>query len=173
MAVVESALVLSVFLMLLFGMFEYCRFLLVLHTTNNASRDGARYACVNLDKPSTFPTANYTDGSGQVYVNVQTYTQNRMGGVDKQIAGFQVAVYPVDQAGLDLVPPVVRPKSYSSTVFPDPFVSDPNTLPWNSAPFPDRIAVTIKGTYNPVVPSFLLMPSNIPIYITSIAGGEG
>ena len=38
MTVVESALVLSVFLLLLFGIFEYRRFLLVLHVTNNAAR---------------------------------------------------------------------------------------------------------------------------------------
>ena len=52
-AIVESTLVLSVFLMLLFGMFEYCRFLLVLHVTNNAARDGVRYAAVNVTKPAT------------------------------------------------------------------------------------------------------------------------
>ena len=49
MTLVESTLVLMVFLMLLFGIFEYCRFLMVLHITNNAARDGARYAVVNLD----------------------------------------------------------------------------------------------------------------------------
>ena len=52
MTIVESALVLSVFLMLLFGLFEYCRFLMVLHLTNNAARDGARYAVVNVNCPS-------------------------------------------------------------------------------------------------------------------------
>lgn len=50
--IVESALVLSIFLMLLFGIFEYCRFLMVLHVTHNAARDGARYAAVNVNCPS-------------------------------------------------------------------------------------------------------------------------
>ena len=65
MTLVESALVLGIFLVLLFGIFEYCRFLLVLHVTTNASRDGARYASVNWDKPSTFNKTNYTDANGR------------------------------------------------------------------------------------------------------------
>jgi TadE-like protein len=162
--VVESALVLSVFLLLLFGMFEYCRFLLVLHVSNNAARDGARYASVNLDKPSTFGTADYTDGSGRVYISVQKYTTAKMGGTENNIAGFRVAVFAVDQAGLDLVPPVVRPKTKTVGVYPDPFnASDPNAVAWNLAQFPDRIAVYINGNYQPILPTFLLMPTSIPI----------
>jgi Flp pilus assembly protein TadG len=175
--VVESALVLSVFLMLLFGMFEYCRFLLVLHVTNNAAREGARYASVNLDKPSTFGTTNYTDGSGTVYLSVANYTKFRMGGVDRNIEGFRVAVFACDQAGLNLSPTVVRPKTTSvatPAVYPNPFnSSDPNALPWNSASFPDRIAVYINGTYRPILPSFLLMPTTIPINIYAVMGSEG
>src|SRR5437016_7245916 len=92
----EAALVLSVFMMLLFGLFEYCRFLLVLHVTTNAARDGARYAVVNLSKPSNFDTTDYTDPSGGVSPSIQKYTTARMGGVDHQITGFQVAAYPCD-----------------------------------------------------------------------------
>ena len=94
--IVEATLVLSVFLMMLFGMFEYCRFLMVLHITNNAARDGARYAVVNLDKPDNFNTTNY--GTRPSVVN---YTTTRMGGVQRQInnvhatyspTGYQVEV---------------------------------------------------------------------------------
>lgn len=174
MVVAESALVLSVFLVLLFGMFEYCRFLLVLHVTNNAARDGARYASVNLDKPATFGTTDYTDGSGRVYLSVQKYTKAKMGGTEGNITGFRVAVFAVDQAGLDLVPPVVRPKTKTAGIYPDPFnPADPNTVAWNLAQFPDRIAVYINGNYKPILPSFLLMPTNIPINSYSIVGGEG
>ena len=64
-AVVESALVLGVFALLFFGVFEYCRFLLVLHTTNNAARDGALTvaqldslfsAVPSITQPFDFPT---------------------------------------------------------------------------------------------------------------------
>jgi hypothetical protein len=174
LTIVEAALVLSVFLLLLFGMFEYCRFLLVLHVTNNAAREGARYASVNTDKPADFPTADFTDGAGRTFRSIHQYTRDRMGGTQGNIDGFRVAVYAVDPAGLTLDPPVVRPKSLNPPTYPDPFdPADPNAVPWNSAPFPDRLAVTIDGSYRPVLPTFLLMPSSIPINITAMIGGEG
>ncbi len=177
MTLVETMLVLSIFLMMLFGMFEYCRFLLVLHVTNNAARDGVRYAAVNLDKPTNFPTTDYTDASGTVYPSIQKYTTNRMGGVQQNIDGFQIGVFSVDQAGLDLTPSVVRPKTKSvatPAVYPNPFnINDPLAYPWNTAPFPDRIAVYINGTYHPFLPTFLFMPSNIPINVYALTGGEG
>ena len=94
--IVESVLVMSVFLMLLFGIFEYCRFLLVLHVTNNAARDGARYAAVRVNcDASQIPV---------VKQEILDYTTLRMGHVQKNIHGYRVAVYAVDQAGLDLNP---------------------------------------------------------------------
>ena len=174
---VESALVLSVFLMLLFGMFEYCRFLMVLHVTNNATRDGARYAVVNADKPATFDDTDYTDATGRVYDSIQKYTAARMGGVQKNIEGFQVAAYAVDPTGLTLTPPVVRPKAKAGApagTYPDPFnSSDPNAVAWNSAAFTEKIAVTVNGTYRPLLPSLLFMPNTISVNTTSIMGSEG
>jgi Flp pilus assembly protein TadG len=168
MTLVESLLVMGVFLLLLFGIFEYCRFLLVLHVTNNAARDGARYAAVRVN----------TDASQVATVQQQIidYTTNRMGHVQKNINGYQVAVYAVDQAGLELTPPVVRPKTTSTgspKVYPNPFVTnDPNAVPWCNVAFTERVAVTIKGTYKPLLPTFLLMPSTIDINITAIMAGE-
>lgn len=177
MTVVETALVLGVFLMLLFGIFEYCRFLMVLHVTNNAARDGARYAVVNLNRPSTFDTTDYVDASGNTYMSVVNYTTYRMSGVQNQLTGVQIAVYPVDPTGLTQTPPVVRPKTTSTgspATYPDPFnPSDPNKTAWNDAIFTERVAVTIKGTYTPATPVLLLMPSTIPLTITAISGSEG
>ena len=176
-ALVESALVLAIFLALLFGIFEYCRFLLVLHVANNAARDGARYATVNVSKPTNFDTTAYTDASGVTSVSIQAYTTARMGGVDRQISGYQVAVYPVDPAGLAQNPPVVRSKTLGTgnpPPYPDPFnASDPLSPPWNQAAFSEKIAVTIKGTYRPLLPTFLLMPSTLSINITAVMGSEG
>jgi hypothetical protein len=175
--IVEAALVMSVFLLLLFGMFEYCRFLLVLHVTNNATREGARYASVNLDKPGTFDAQDYTDASGKLYPSVQQYTKDKMAGLWKNIDGFRVAVFAADQTGLNQNPPVVRPKPKASApagTYPDPWdASDPNAVPWNSAPFPERIVVYVNGTYRPILPTLLLMPSSIPIDVYAITGGEG
>jgi Flp pilus assembly protein TadG len=163
MSLVESAFVLSIFLMLMFGIFEYSRYLMVLHVTNNAARDGARYAAVNVN------TSDVT-GTQTAIIN---YTTARMAGITSSVSGIQVAVYPCDSAGLSSSPPVVRSKSTTgSAPYPDPFGSTPYT-PWNNAQFTERIAVTIKGTYTPVLPSFLFMPSTISIYVTAVTESEG
>src|SRR5688572_33219798 len=44
---VEMAFVSILLFMILFGIFEYCRFLFVLHVSNNAARDAVRYAVVH------------------------------------------------------------------------------------------------------------------------------
>ena len=176
--VVESAAVMSVFLLLLFGMFEYCRFLLVLHVTNNAAREGARYAVVNVDKPTDFDYVDFTDGSGRRFDNIQKYTTARMGGIHtRNIEGFRVACYAIDPTGLNQIPPVVRPKAKptaSAGTYPDPFDNvDSNRVPWNAAVFTEKIAVTVDGTYRPILPTFLFMPSSISVKTTAIAGSEG
>jgi Flp pilus assembly protein TadG len=172
--IVESTLVLSVFLLLLFGMFEYCRFLMVLQVTNNAARNGARYAVVNISKPTSFNTVDYTDASGTVYPSIQNYTTSLMGGVQQNIQNFQMAVYAVDPVGLAQSPPIIRPKSLNPPTYPNPFnPTDPNAVPWNQAAFTEKIGVSIQGTYNTLMPTFLLMPSTIPINVTAIMGSEG
>jgi Flp pilus assembly protein TadG len=159
--VVESALVLSVFLLLLFGIFEYCRFLLVLHVTNNSAREGARYASVNVNSTTVTST------------QITNYTTQMMSNVQNNISGYAVAVYAVDPTGLTLTPPVIRAASANPPTYPNPFnSSDPNAVAWNSGGFPNRIAVTIQGTYKPIMPTFLVMPSSIPISITAVLGAE-
>src|SRR5581483_6525802 len=140
---------------------------------------------VNGTKPSNFDTTDYTDPAGITFPSIQSYTTARMGGVDRQITGYQVAVYAVDSAGLSQSPPVVRPKTSSAAspaVYPDPFnPSDPNRVPWNSATFTERIAVHIRGTYRPITPltistgrnTYALVPDNIPINVIAMMGSEG
>jgi Flp pilus assembly protein TadG len=176
--VVESAAVMSVFLLLLFGMFEYCRFLMVLHVTNNAAREGARYAVVNVDKPTDFDYVDFTDASGRRFDNIQKYTTARMGGIHtRNIEGFRVACYAIDPAGLSQNPPVVRPKAKptaSAGTYPNPFDNvDANRVPWNAAVFTEKIAVTVDGTYRPILPTFLFMPNTISVKTTALAGSEG
>jgi Flp pilus assembly protein TadG len=158
MTTVETALVLTVFCMLLFGVFEYTRFLFVLHVTNNATRDGARYAAVNMSMPSNFYNTNYQDASGNVYTNITSYTTALLGGADKQLSSYAVSVYAVDPVGLAQTPPVIQ--------------VDPNATSWNNTSFPNLIAVTITGTYTPIAPSLLFMPSSIPLTVTGTASCE-
>jgi Flp pilus assembly protein TadG len=163
MTIVESALTLGVFMLLLFGIFEYCRYLMVLHIVNNAARDGARYAAVNVN------TSDVT-GTQTAIIN---YTKARMNGILNNIPDVKVAVYPCDSAGLNSSPPVLRSKSTTGAApYPDPFGATPYS-PWNNAQFTERIAVTIKGTYTPSLPSLLFMPKTIPLYITAVTESEG
>jgi len=148
---VESALVLGIFFVLLFGVFEYCRFLMVLHVANNAARDASRYATVNVANEE------------MTEAKILQYANDRMGGTQKNIRDFNVTVYPCSPAGFAKSPPRAEPK----------LNGDGTTPAWNAASFTERIAVTIRGRYEPVTPLLLFLPSSIPLEITSVAGSEG
>lgn len=173
-AMVETALVLSVLMLLLFAIFEYGRFLLVLHVTNNAARDAARYAVVNGNCPPDQVAATRTA--------ILNYAKARMGGTDKQLQNFKVAVYPCDQSGFSSNPPQVVPKTLTAGTPADPFNdADTNNPAWNAAVFTERVAVTIKGTYKPAVPTGInlgwfnlqIFPKQVEINITAVMGSEG
>jgi Flp pilus assembly protein TadG len=72
--VVESAFVLSLALLFILGIFEYCRYLFVLQLAENAVREGARYAVVNTQTASTAQVQavvdSYLAGQG---VQLQNY----------------------------------------------------------------------------------------------------
>lgn len=156
--IVEATLTLGVFLMLLFGLFEYSRFIMVMHTTSNAARDGARYASVNVAKPSNFDTVDYTDASGTVYPSISKYTTARMGTMDKNVIGFTVTVFACDMTALNQTPPVVQAKSGAA---------------WNQASFGEKIAVKITGTYRPITPVLLMMPSTVDVKTIAVVNSEG
>jgi Flp pilus assembly protein TadG len=73
-AIVETAAVVVVFLLILFGVFEYCRLLWVRQMVENAAREGARFAVVN-----TTDTGLISDTTAQVNArmcNLQTALKN-------------------------------------------------------------------------------------------------
>ena len=165
---VEFAVVASLFFLFLFGIFEYCRYLLVLHITTNAVRDGARYAVVNLDKPASFPTTPHTFSYAHPvtgatvtrnYPAIRTVVNTQMAGLDRMITGYSVTVFPCDTTQLYATPPVIQPKSGASA--------------WNDAAFSERIGVRVSGTYKPLLPNFLSMNSSLPFNIVAVAGSEG
>jgi len=79
-AAVETAMVLLPMLMLLFGIFEYGRFLLDRNLLNNAAREGCRYALAN----------NNTDPA--VATTVQTIVNTVMGNQKNAFTNFTVTV---------------------------------------------------------------------------------
>jgi cell division protein FtsB len=167
---VETALVLSLLLLFLFGIFEYARYLLVHQLLANAARDGVRYAATNVDKSGTFVTV---DESGRDCI--KDYILQECHGADKWVEGFAVSVYPCDSSatsGIYANPPVIKPKAGYTA--------------WNEASFTDRLAVQIDATYRPVLPAVWLPNTGssgfvvsfygsgtVPVKIIAASGSEG
>lgn len=84
--VVELAAVVIVFSMLLFGILEYCLIVYATNVVENAAREGARYAVVNV-----------TDAT--MVANTQAYVKSLMGSLDTKMANYSCSVYQADTVG--------------------------------------------------------------------------
>lgn len=83
--IVEAALVLPILLLFLLGLAEYCRLVLILQLTENAAREGARYAVART-------------GDGTTKTDIENYVKSRMAGQDGALAGMTIDVLSVDPA---------------------------------------------------------------------------
>lgn len=163
---VEFAFVSVLLFMMLFGIFEYGRFLFVFHTANNAARDAARFAVVRTGggtvdpsgnpEPATITTADVINVCTNGTFNGQTYGSG-MAGVQSSITGYTVNVYGVTNANYYANPPVISPAT---------------GVAWNSTGFAQKICVQITGTYEPIVPNLLGLGSSIPFTVTVFASSE-
>lgn len=84
---VESSIVLCIFLLFLFGLIEYARFVMVYQGMQNAAREGARYAIAVIN-PDTVTDAN-----------VQAEVKRRLKGMDRNLNNFTVTVYAIAERG--------------------------------------------------------------------------
>ena len=66
-AIVESAIILPVFFLLLFGVFEASRFMNTQQVLTNAAREGARFAVTPLTQTNTLPS------TGQITTRVNDF----------------------------------------------------------------------------------------------------
>ncbi len=82
-SLVEFALVGSVALLFLFGIFEYARYIFFLQVSNNAAREGARFAVAHTGDGTT---------KQQVIDQVTAYMATR----DSELTGYTVDVVQVD-----------------------------------------------------------------------------
>jgi len=192
--IVELALLMSIFLMFLFGILEYARYLFTLHVTTNAARDAARYASVRVNaNPVVTGTAVTTSdplfASTTIYSSnykawdvpeVTDYLKQRMG---PRYGSAGAYTYYADQLITDMkVRAFPCHTTYTSTgfndtvgLYDDPPVVKPkyNNTGWNNAGFSERIAVRVTGTYVPILPSFLWMGNTASIEIDAVMGSEG
>lgn len=87
---------------------------------------------------------------GTTLTDVQTYVTSKMVGRQSELVGYAVSV---------------------ENVYPDTGLPVPNTA-WNDAPFGGAIKVSITGTFRPLLPSFLKLPTSIPVTATSMMSSE-
>src|SRR5260370_22959096 len=72
--VVEMAFVLSIALLLLFGILEYARFVFFMHVAQNAAREGARFAVVRTELVMQTSDINAIKGTMSDHASYQTGT---------------------------------------------------------------------------------------------------
>ncbi len=89
---VEAGLVLPLYLMFLLGIFDYGRYLMMLHLTTNAAREGARYALTHT-QPVTIQ--NVTNGNATS--DVTAVVNKAMGG--QTLANQTVQIYSSTSTG--------------------------------------------------------------------------
>ncbi len=129
---VEAAAVLSVFILFVLGIFEYGRFAMVQNLLVNAAREGCRYAVAHNSE--TGATAA-----------VQAQVRYCMFGLDSQVAGFQVQVFPTN-----------NPSATLDTAGPD-----------------EPITVRASGTFSIMFPTLMVLPSTVPLSSSSTMICEG
>jgi len=82
-AMVETAIVLSAFVVLTFGIFEYGRILMIRQLLQNAAREGGRQAMVGTSSKSTATiqtvVTNFLVGAPATNVNIQVYATDSNG----------------------------------------------------------------------------------------------
>lgn len=89
---VETAFVLPVCLLFIFGIMEYGRYLMMMHLTNNAAREGARYA-VSHTQPIIIEGVTYGNSTTDVTNVVNKFMTN------KRLVNQQIDVYLSDSNG--------------------------------------------------------------------------
>jgi len=83
---VETAAVLSIFLIILFGVMEYCRMIFLRQLIENATREGARFAVVNTSDQN-------------LVADTQANVNRVMGGMNKNLKNYAVTVFLADASG--------------------------------------------------------------------------
>ncbi len=163
---VEFAVVAILLFMMLFAILEYGRFLFMYHLTQNAARDGARFATVHTNggtmpgEPAAITEADVKEVVRTGQFNGQAYGSGMCGMEGHLTADWATAcqVYSVTAAHLAVTPPDLDPAGKPA---------------WTSAAFQDKIVVRVSGVYRPVVPSLIGMDSAVDFTVTVMMSSEG
>lgn len=146
-SLVEFAFVAILLFMLVFGIIEFGLLVMTMNVMDNAVREGARYAIVNGNQGSSL--------TGQV----QNQVDSRLGGVQNLLVGYSktssITVIAVDPStGAQLLD------------------ASNNPVPPEGAQFGQAIQVRLAGTYKPLLPSLLFLPTSFTLQSTSMMTSE-
>ena len=135
--VVEAAVVMVLFLMFLFSIIEYGRYLGLRQAAENAARHGARWArCnTNYNGINGLPLGDKTIVVQRIREALGPGSANNI--VESQLTGDAINVYKINPA------------------------TQANIGAWDTANSSDSIAVEITGQYRWVVPNFLMLASDV------------
>ncbi|MGL4462845.1 MAG: TadE family protein [Planctomycetia bacterium] len=134
-ALLEVAVTLPIFLMVMYGIIEYGRFVYTNHVLNNAARVGARYAVCHGTRV-VIDSVEYSTGSAWIM-------ENR---VKPMLYG-------------QIIKPDPQSRIYASNAA-GAFVG-----PYENANFGEFVTCEIQQDYRPIVPNFTLMPALIPLTV--------
>jgi Flp pilus assembly protein TadG len=148
--VVETALVVTVCLLFVFGILEYGRLVMTRQILENAAREGARFAVVDTQDATT--------------ADVQNRVDQMLMGQGVHLTGYnKTTSIQVFKAN----PTTLQPLDASNNV-----VANWTQAPFTNAAFGQGIAVRVTGTYTPVLPSFLFMGKTITLQATCVMRSE-
>lgn len=147
--IVETAAVISVALLFVFGIVEYGRYIFFLQVAGNAVREAARYAAVhtgdgtatgNLNDVPTFETnPNYSFVYRAPNSSVRSIVNYQLGNARNSISNYGVEVYNANpQTGQTL------------------------GGSWTDSPFAGGLVVELTGNYKFFLPTFLRISSASP-----------
>jgi Flp pilus assembly protein TadG len=140
---VETAMVLSVALLMTLAIYEYCRYFMLSELVNNAAREGARLAVATTNTQNTTAIQNTVI---QYLAN-----QNLKNTSGNPLSASDVQVYQVNPATGALATP------------------DSN---WYDAAFGSSIMVRVNARFTPMLPTFGFLPTTVNLQGTAVMSSE-
>ena len=141
--VVETAIVLSVALIVTLAIYEYGRYFMLSELVNNAAREGARLAVATTNTQNTAAIQNT--------VMQHLANQNLTNTSGNPFSAADVLVYQVNPATGALASP------------------DSN---WYDAAFGSSIMVQVNAKFTPLFPTFGFLPSSVNLIGTAVMSSE-
>lgn len=158
---VETAVVISIALLFVFGIVEYARYIFFLQAADNAAREAARYAAAhtndntavgNLNDSPVFDSTNPNFPGAYLAPNtsIRAVAGHQMGNLKNTLAGYNMTIYNADpQTGTSL------------------------GGNWYDSPFAGALVVEITGNYQFFLPTFLKLPGGtMPVKVKAMMTSE-